>query len=82
MQANWYLCRGPCGLHKPFLFLEDIMEKSMSEVLAPIINEIRLEGLLDRWERERELKKVLRNRRGLNKAIRESRAAMETLKKA
>jgi hypothetical protein len=55
------------------------MEKSMDKVLAPVLNEIRLEGLLARWERERELKKVRKNRRNLNRSIRENKAITETL---
>jgi hypothetical protein len=55
------------------------MGKSMEEVLGPVLNEIRLEGLLARWERERELKKVRKNRRNLNRSIRENKAIKETL---
>jgi hypothetical protein len=48
-------------------------KKSMESVLGPVLNEIRKEGLINRWERERELKKVRKNRRGLNRAIREGK---------
>jgi hypothetical protein len=49
------------------------MAKSMETVLAPVLNELRKEGLIDRWERERELKKVRRNRRRLNRVIQENK---------
>jgi hypothetical protein len=55
------------------------MGKSMETVLGLVINEIRSEGLIDRWERERELKMVRKNRCKLNGAIRESKAILETL---
>jgi hypothetical protein len=55
------------------------MGRSMDEILVPVLNEIRSEGLLDRWERERELKKVRKNRRNLNRSIRENKAIKETL---
>jgi hypothetical protein len=58
------------------------MGKSMDKVLAPVLNEIRLEGLSARWERERELKKVRKNRRNLNRSIRENKAITETLNMA
>lgn len=48
------------------------MGKSMDEVLAPVLNEFRKEGLLDRWEQERKLNKVQKDRRRLNRAIREN----------
>jgi hypothetical protein len=54
------------------------MRKSIDRVLAPVINEIRLEGLIDRWERERVLKMVRKNQRRLNKEIRESKAILGT----
>jgi hypothetical protein len=47
------------------------MGKSMEKVLGPVINEIRKEGLIGRWEKERELKTVRKNRRSLNKEIRQ-----------
>jgi hypothetical protein len=55
------------------------MGKSMGNVLEPVLNEIRSSGLLARWERERELKKVRKNRRNLNRSIRENMAVKETL---
>jgi hypothetical protein len=84
MERKEGLCKpmvpaGACGLHKPFFVLGEIMEKSMDKVLAPVLNEIRFEGLIERWEKERELKKVRKNRRVLNKVIRESKAILETL---
>jgi hypothetical protein len=54
------------------------MGESMEKVLEPVLNELRREGLIGRWERERELKKVRKNRRGLNKAVRESKEKLET----
>jgi hypothetical protein len=72
-------CRGLAAYIGPFLFAEECMGKSMDKVLAPIINEIRLEGLSARWERERELKKVRKNRCNLNRSIRENKAITETL---
>lgn len=47
------------------------MGKSMEKVLWPVLNEIRKEGLIGRWEKERELKTVSKNRRSLNKVIRQ-----------
>jgi hypothetical protein len=55
------------------------MGKSIDKVLEPVLNEIRLEGLSARWEQERELKKVRKNRRNLNRSIREKKAIKETL---
>jgi hypothetical protein len=76
--SQWFL-PGPAAYISLFSFSEDCMGKSMEKVLAPVLNELRLEGFLDRWERERELKKVRKNRRNLNRSIRENKAIKETL---
>jgi hypothetical protein len=54
------------------------MGKSMEKVLEPVLNEIRMMGLTTRWEKERELKNVRKNRRSLNKAIRQKAEALES----
>jgi hypothetical protein len=55
-------------------------KRRMERVLAPILNEFRIEGLLDLWKREQELKMDLKNRHGLNKVIRENKAVLKILK--
>jgi DNA-binding PadR family transcriptional regulator len=49
------------------------MAKSIEKVLEPVLNELRRDGLIELWERERELKRVRKNQRSLNRAIRESK---------
>jgi ribosomal protein S8 len=71
---------GACGTAYISLFLLEVgMGKSMERVLGPVINELRMEGFIGRWEQERELSTVQKNRRRLNKMIRENRAIKETL---
>jgi hypothetical protein len=76
--SQWFL-PGPAAYISLFRFQGECMGKSMDKVLAPVLNEIRLSGLSARWEQERELKKVRKNRRNLNRSIRENKAIKETL---
>jgi hypothetical protein len=53
------------------------MGKSMDKVLAPLLNEIRTEGLLDSWARE--LKRARKNRYMPKKEIRGRKEIADTL---
>jgi hypothetical protein len=48
--SQWFLPE-PAAYISLFV-LGECMGKSLDEVLEPVINEIRLSGLMDRWERK------------------------------
>jgi hypothetical protein len=54
--------------------------KEIEQILAPLLNFADAQGIVGRLKRQRELEKVAKNRRKLNRAIRQGRIILECFK--